>query len=286
MDPRHSQSRFSLHSLPPTIPTPTGPYSQYRGMFGGFGHGTPGRFSQLRYPPPLSRHGGPGLVRPDYIPPPPPLLKLGHHNIPPRSHQFYHDPVTTTTSSPLTNHLIGLLRQPPVFSLAPSTSSSSPPSPGPVPLTVSEAVPVSVSPTAPLSSSSSTLDDRDLPVVSEESDFSNIELSNASKCKEYRERNKQKRRKGEEEYQQEYEKYKKLKAKYDRQRNSIARLKEYYLKLLKKGDLACPKAKKANTDDDKEEGAISLSHDIEPPLVTIKSEIELNVDDIIVKNEC
>ena len=289
MDPHDFQSRFKLHSLPPTIPTPTGPspYSPYRGMFGGYGgQGGPARFSpQLRYPPLLSRHVGPGLVRPEYIPPPPPLLKLGQHqhNIPPVSQQFYN---TTTTNSPLTSHLIGLLRQPTVSSLTPSTPSS-PPSPGLVPLTISDAVAVSVSPS--VSSSSSTLEDRDHPVVSEESDFSNIEPSNASKCKEYRERNKQKRRKGEEEYEEEYEKYKKLKATYDRQKKSIKRLKEYYLKILKKGELTCPRAKKAKTDDDnenKEDGASGPSDDIEPPLVTIKTEIELNVADIIVKNEC
>ena len=295
MDPHDFQSRFKLHNLPPTIPTPTGPYSPYRGMFGGYGgHGGHARFSQqLRYPPLLSRHGGPGLVRPEYIPPPPPLLKLGQHqlNIPSGSQQFYND-LTTNTHSPLTSHLIGLLRQPTVSSLTPSTPStpSSPPSPGLVPLTISDAVAVSVSPSGPLSSSSSTLDERDHPVVSEESDFSNIELSNASKCKEYRERNKQKRRKGEEEYQEEYEKYKKLKATYDRQRKSIKALKEYYLKILKKGELSCPRAKKAKTEDEKEDkeedGAIGPSTDIEPPLVTIKTEIELNVADIIVKNEC
>jgi len=84
----------------------------------------------------------------------------------------------------------------------------------------------------------------------------------------------------------EYAKYVKLKAKYDRQRDSIAKLKEYYLQLLKKGELNCPKAKKAKTDDAKEVGETSSSTDTEPPLVTIKTEIELNVDDIVVKNEC
>ena len=212
-------------------------------------------------------------MRPGHIPPPPPLLKLG---------QQYCDPATTTTTSPLTSHLIGLLRQPTVSSFPPSTSSSSPPSPGPVPLTVSDAVAVSVSPPGPFSSSSSTLDDRDPPVVSSESDLSNIEPSNASKCKEYRERSKQKRKKGEEEYQVEFERFQKLTAKYDRQRKTIKRLKEYYLEILKKGDLSCPRAKKVKTDDDKESGTISPS----TPLVTIKTEIELNVDDIIVKNEC
>ena len=84
----------------------------------------------------------------------------------------------------------------------------------------------------------------------------------------------------------EYEKHQKLKATYDRQRKTIARLKEYYLEILKKGELTCPRAKKAKTADDKESGTTSPSTHDEPPLVTIKSEIELNVDDIIVKNEC
>jgi len=179
--------------------------------------------------------------------------------------------------SPLTSHLIGLLQQPPVSSL------SSPPSPGPLPLTIKDAL----SPSYSTSSSSSTLDDKDRPVVSEESDFSsNTELSNAAKCKEYRERNKLKRRKEEQEYLKEYEKHKKLKAKYYRQKKSIERLKDYYLQLLKKGELNCPKTKNSEPNEENEENnKESKSQDIEPPLVTIKTEIELNVNDIIVKTE-
>jgi len=93
--------------------------------------------------------------------------------------------------------------------------------------------------------------------VSEESDFSNNEPSNAAKCKEYRERNKQKRRREEQEYLAEYEKHKKLKAKYERQKKSIKRLKEYYLELLRRGDLTCPRAKK-----DKREEEINRGKEI------------------------
>jgi len=183
--------------------------------------------------------------------------------------------------SPLTTHLIGLLQKPPSSSPVyppssgrPSSSVTSPPSPGPLPLTIKDAL----SPSS--SGSGSSLGERDHPVVSEESDCSNTEPSNAAKCKEYRERNKQKRRREEEEYFAEYEKHKKLKAKYERQKKSIKRLKEYYLELLKKGDLmTCPKLKKTNPDNEEE------SPEEDPPLVTVKTEIELNVNDIIVKTE-
>ena len=245
------------------------------------------------YPPPNPSNLTSPLIRPSYSPrslsslasPPiqPPYSSCSLSSPP---IQPPYSPPSLSSSpyshSPLTSHLIGLLQKPSSSSLVnpsslelSSSSNPSPPSPGPLPLTIKDVL----SPGS--SGSSSSLGDKDHPVVSEESDFSSAEQSNAAKCREYRERNKQKRRREEEEYLAEYEKHKKLKAKYERQKKSIKRLKEYYLELLRKGDLmTCPKLKKSNADKEEEES----THET-PPLVTVKTEIELNVKDIIVKTE-
>ena len=289
MDPHQSRSRFNLHNLPPIIQSPS--FARHSvPVGGGIYHGLPPRAPARFSPAPLRYPATHSL----YFPPPPPLLKLGHslppshchqtspslatsflsYQTPSHSHLRHQTPsaLSHQTPSALTSHLIGLLQQPP-------SSTVSPPSPGPLPLTIKDAL----SPGCSVSSSSSSTGDKDVPVVSEESDFSNNEPSNAAKCKEYRERNKQKRRREEQEYLAEYEKHRKLKAKYERQKRSIKRLKEYYLELLRRGDLTCPRAKK-----DKREEEINRGKEIkemETPLVTVKTEIELQVHDIVVKNE-
>ena len=112
--------------------------------------------------------------------------------------------------------------------------------------------------------------------------------NNAAKCREYREKNKIRRRQEEIEYYQELRRNEDLKRQYEHKEKSIAKLKAYYYKCLKNNKFHCKKKekskkiKKAKCDIMSEASNVINNH--QPPTVTIKSEIKYEAD-VLVKQE-
>ena len=123
---------------------------------------------------------------------------------------------------------------------------------------------------------------------SSEYDYFNGDISdksNALKCKEYREKNKIKRREEELEYFREKEKNDKLKEIFSKKERDIKKLKAYYMdfiggkKCLKRQCRKKLKPQKIQEDSDQSTECSTMS-----PLVMVKSEIELDAD-VLVKTE-
>ena len=120
------------------------------------------------------------------------------------------------------------------------------------------------------------------------SDYANgesLDRSNALKCREYREKNKVKRREEEMEYLREKEKNDRLREIYCKKESDIKRLKEYYLdfivgkKCIKRHCRKKLKAQQSNEVDTQ-----TQAHNQTSPLVMVKAEIEFDAD-VIVKCE-
>lgn len=177
--------------------------------------------------------------------------------------------------SELRSHLIGLLQSPPsrpgpspmAVRSPPGTSSSS----SSLPLTLPNSVNV-ISPSV----STSTIS------ISDESSDNGSKgwESNAAKCKEYRERNKMKRRQVEVDYHRELRKNEKLNSIYNKQKYNIKRLKKYYLQCLTENKFQCSKKKNEETPSKE----ANKGDEFDPPMLTIKSEIQLNAD-VLIKEE-
>jgi len=96
--------------------------------------------------------------------------------------------------------------------------------------------------------------------------------SQGARCKEYREKSKLKRKAGEEDLRIESEKNERLTKIYNRQKYTIAKLKEYYLKKLNSREFKCAKTERRS------DSPSSTSTSSPQPLVTIKTEIDLDPD--------
>ena len=110
------------------------------------------------------------------------------------------------------------------------------------------------------------------------------ELSNAAKCKWYRERDKQKRKNMDLELQYLQNKNEYLKAKNDKLTKNVYRLKEVYLELLAKRK-AERKRKKREQEQSSSESVSSEASSLEP-MAIVKAEVtEIDAEDIVVKEE-
>jgi len=111
--------------------------------------------------------------------------------------------------------------------------------------------------------------------ISDDSEFSSgdlREISNAAKCREYREKNKEKRKADELNYQRALKRNIELKKINQKREESIKRLKEYYNKMLNEGKVKkCKKKKKHKKKE--------INTDTEAsPMVTIKEEIDMKTE--------
>merc|ERR1712098_234875 len=108
--------------------------------------------------------------------------------------------------------------------------------------------------------------------ISDDSEFSSgdlREISNAAKCKEYREKNKEKRKAQELNYERTLARNTELKRINKKREDNIRKLKEYYSKLLNEGKVNFNNKKcKKNKEDTMSEAS--------SPMVTIKEEIDID----------
>lgn len=170
--------------------------------------------------------------------------------------------------SELRSHLIDLLQAPTQSRPQPSTSSD-------LPVTL----PVTLPPPSSLSDDSA-----------HSSDYYNkedLDRSNALKCREYREKNKVKRKEEELEYLREKEKNDKLREVYFKKESDIKRLKEYYMDFIS-GKKCIKKQcrKKLKVQQTQENNIQPPPDNIKQisPLVMVKVEIEFDAD-VLVKSE-
>jgi len=116
-------------------------------------------------------------------------------------------------------------------------------------------------------------EEREEEIDEEREDVSSGSLtSQGVRCKEYREKSKLKRKAGEQDLSLETERNEKLTQIYKRQKYAIAKLKDYYLKKLSAREFKC-----ARQEGDRESTS-SISTTSHQPLVTIKTEIDLEHD--------
>jgi len=226
------------------------------------------------------------------IPPPPPLLKIpnftqanANSRLPamssaPSRLQIHQTPFQASSQDSingngnlngnlngtpnLTAHLIGLLKAPPSVPIQPQEINKIESTQNYLPLTL------------PHEDSEPGL--AHSRSISDDSEFSSgdlREISNAAKCKEYREKNKEKRKAQELNYERTLARNTELKRINKKREDNIRKLKEYYSKLLNEGKVnfnnkKCKKEKKQKKN--KEDTMSEASS----PMVTIKEEIDID----------
>jgi len=224
------------------------------------------------------------------IPPPPPLLKIpnftqasnnANSRLPamssaPSRLQIHQTPFQASSQDSingngnlngtpnLTAHLIGLLKAPPSVPIQPQEINKIESTQNYLPLTL----PHEDSEPGPAHSRS----------ISDDSEFSSgdlREISNAAKCKEYREKNKEKRKAQELNYERTLARNTELKRINKKREDNIRKLKEYYSKLLNEGKVnfnnkKCKKEKK------QKKNKKDTMSEASSPMVTIKEEIDID----------
>jgi len=165
----------------------------------------------------------------------------------------------------LTAHLIGLLKAPPSVPIQAQEINKIDSTQNYLPLTL----PHEDSEPGPAHSRS----------ISDDSEFSSgdlREISNAAKCKEYREKNKQKRKAEELNYERILARNTELKRINEKREDNIRKLKEYYYSKLLNGGKVNFNNKKCKKEKKQKKNKEDTMSEASSPMVTIKEEIDID----------